>query len=89
MFLDFRIRERAHSLDERLVKADEVQLLASNLKTAWTALQGDENNGMSWYMHVAHDHLPGMIRRLPCDILQASGDGIERKNQSFKRHFYS
>jgi hypothetical protein len=36
-------------------------------------------------MHAAKHHLPDQIRSLPVDIIQASGDAFEAKNQQLKK----
>lgn len=79
-----RVRQRANSAEERASKADEVEDSAKQLLTIWKQNVG---HGCSWYMHSVAHHLPDMIRRLPCDILDASGESMEQKNQRSKWNF--
>ena len=79
-----RARIRALTQSEREAKADEVEHLASDLLNIWKReISGAK--GVTFYMHAAYHHLPDMIRRLPCDILLASGDSFEAKNQQLKK----
>ena len=77
------VRHPTSSAEQRDDKATQVQRHAELLLSRWTAIQG-RNQGTTWYMHAAYHHLPGMIRSLPCDVIQASGDSMERSNQHFK-----
>ena len=79
-----RARIRASTQSEREAKANEVENLASELLDIWRR-EVSGAKGVTFYMHAAYHHLPDMIRRLPCDILLASGDAFEAKNQQLKR----
>jgi hypothetical protein len=76
------LRRRTHTQQERQVKATNIQATAKSLLHAWTKNVG--THSCTWYMHASYHHLPDLIRRLPCDILDASGEGIEQKNQRTK-----
>ena len=78
-----RARVRATTREERNAKADDIEQLAGELLDVWVKEQSGVM-GVTWYMHSAYHHLPGMIRSLPCDILLASGDSFEAKNQQLK-----
>lgn len=78
------IRTRAFTLEARAEKASNVEMLGKQLIEAWRQSIGQ---GCSWYMHAAAHHLPEMIRTLPCDILDASGEGLEQKNQRAKSNY--
>lgn len=79
-----RIRTRALTAEDRLEKATDVERLGKTLLSTWRQCVGQ---GCSWYMHAAAHHLPDMIRGLPCDILDASGEGLEQKNQRSKANY--
>ena len=79
-----RCRTRAIGADQRKEKADDVKLLAQQLLESWKAEEA-HSHGATWYMHACYHHLPDQIERLPCDILQASGDSFEAKNQQMKQ----
>ena len=76
-----RCRVRAESQEEREVKARE---LAGSLLETW-AKEVSGAKGVTFYMHAAYHHLPEMIRSLPVDIIMASGDAFEAKNQQLKK----
>ena len=79
-----RARLRAHTQGEREAKATEVKDLAGKLLDTW-ASEVSKASGVTFYMHAAYHHLPDMIRVLPVDIILASGDAFEAKNQQLKR----
>ena len=79
-----RARLRAQSLIERQTKAIEVKKLAGDLLDTWER-EVSGAKGATFYMHAAYHHLPETISNLPCDILQASGDAFEAKNQQLKK----
>ena len=79
-----RARLRATTQVERETKADDVERLARALLETWTR-ECSGAKGITFYMHTTYQHLPDMIRRLPCDILLASGDAFEAKNQQLKK----
>ena len=68
----------------RQAKADRVKQSAEKLLILW-AKEVSSLKGCNFYMHTAFHHLPDFICRLPVDILQASGDSFEAKNQEMKR----
>ena len=79
-----RCRIRAHTQSERETKASEVEELATELLDTWKR-EVSGAKGSTFYMHAAKHHLPDQIRSLPVDIIQASGDAFEAKNQQLKR----
>ena len=78
------LRVRACSEQERLEKAAKVESLALNLLSVWKE-EAVATKGATFYMHAVVHHLPDMIRCLPVDVLLASGDSFEVKNQQLKR----
>ena len=78
-----RLRRRASTQEERSLKALESKELAENLIDIWKA--ETTSSTCSFYMHICVHHLPDMIARLPIDIILASGDSFEAKNQQLKR----
>ena len=78
------VRLHASDHEERAAKAATVKESARQLLLLWAA-EVSSFRGANFYMHIAYHHLPGFIERLPCDILQASGDSFEAKNQELKR----
>ena len=78
------VRLHAAGQEQRSAKADQVKLFALELLTLWRR-EVSTYRGCNFYMHIAYHHLPDFIRRLPVDILQASGDSFEAKNQEMKR----
>ena len=78
------VRKRAEGPVQRIEKAERVKEIARALLVSWKE-NICESKGTSWYMHGAYHHLPDMIRRLPVDVLEASGDSFEHKNQDLKR----
>ena len=79
-----RLRVRSKTSDDRNQKADDVERLARELRDDWqTCTSGVK--GTSFYMHAALHHLPDQIRSLPVNILLASGEAFEAKNQQLKR----
>ena len=79
-----RARVRASTPLEREVKAHEVKQLAGDLLKTWEQ-EVSGSKGATFYMHAAYHHLPGQITSLPCDVLLASGDAFEAKNQQLKK----
>ena len=79
-----RVRLHAAGSIERLSKSVEVKAIALELLNLWRA-EVSSFRGCNFYMHIAYHHLPDFIARLPVDILQASGDSFEAKNQEMKR----
>ena len=79
-----RVRLHASGLAERLTKSADVKAIALELLELWRA-EVSSFRGCNFYMHIAYHHLPDFIARLPVDILQASGDSFEAKNQEMKR----
>ena len=75
---------RAHSASEREAKAIECEQLAGELLDTWKR-EVSGAKGVTFYMHAVFHHLPSMIRTLPVDIILASGDAFEAKNQQLKR----
>ena len=75
-------RKRAYGELARMKKSEQVEACAERLLKAW---HGISQTGATFYMHVAYHHLPEQIRSLPVDILDASGDSFEAKNQQLKR----
>ena len=77
---------RLHAPDQasRTTKAGLVRAHAKALLELWTA-EVSKIRGANFYMHIAYHHLPDFIERLPVDILQASGDSFEAKNQEMKK----
>ena len=73
-------RERAYGEGARLKKALRVEACAAKLLECWNKITAN----VTYYMHAAYHHLPDQIRRLPVDILDASGDTFEGKNQHLK-----
>ena len=63
-------------------KAADVQILVDAFIPKLLALT--ETSGCTYYMHAMQHHLADMIRRLPVDIMDGSGEGLERKNRSNK-----
>ena len=78
------IRVRAVGQEARVIKAEQVKTAAGLLLQLWAA-KVSQWRGANFYMHIAFHHLPDFICRLPVDILQASGDSFEAKNQEMKR----
>ena len=79
-----RVRRHAAGQAERSEKAAQVKDIAKDLLVLWGA-EVSQYRGANFYMHIAYHHLPDFIDRLPVDILQASGDSFEAKNQEMKR----
>ena len=79
-----RLRERANSSELRQQKAADVERLAGTLLDKWQTCTSSVK-GTTYYMHAAFHHLPDQIRSLPVDIIWASGDSFEAKNQQLKR----
>ena len=79
-----RVRVHAAGQAARSSKAVEVREIAKDLLLLWGA-EVSSHRGANFYMHIAYHHLPDFIERLPVDILQASGDSFEAKNQELKR----
>ena len=79
-----RVRLHAAGQVQRSAKAAEVKAVAFELLTLWRN-EVSTFRGCNFYMHIAYHHLPDFINRLPVDILQASGDSFEAKNQEMKR----
>ena len=75
-------RTRAFGDDERQEKGLEVEKCGERLLQAWKKIS---QTGASFYMHAAYHHLPEQIRTLPVDIIDASGESFEAKNQQLKR----
>ena len=77
---------RLHAPDQaaRNVKASVVRAHSKALLELW-AKEVSHIRGANFYMHIAYAHLPDFIERLPVDILQASGDSFEAKNQELKK----
>ena len=71
------------SKEERLVKAANVEQLGRDLITSWKRILGTE--AMKYYCHILVAHVPDFIRRIPVDIMDASGSGIEQMNQIMKK----
>ena len=78
------VRLHASGQAARSSKAASVRQSAGELLQLWQA-EVSKYRGCNFYMHVAYHHLPDFIERLPVDILQASGDSFEAKNQELKR----
>ena len=78
------VRLHARGQAARTAKALAVKESARQLLVLWAA-EVSGFRGANFYMHIAYHHLPDVIERLPCDILQASGDSFEAKNQELKR----
>ena len=78
------IRFHAAGPAARLAKSVVVKEKARQLLLLWNA-EVSQFRGANFYMHIAFHHLPEFIARLPVDILQASGDSFEAKNQELKR----
>ena len=79
-----RTRLRAKSASEREEKAIDEEKLAGELLDTWkNAVSGAK--GCTFYMHASFHHLPAMIRALPVDVILASGDSFEAKNQQLKK----
>ena len=78
------VRMHAAGEDARVAKAQRVREAARCLLELW-ASKVSQWRGANFYMHIAYHHLPDFIERLPVDILQASGDSFEAKNQEMKR----
>ena len=78
------VRLHAAGQDARNKKASLVRQHAKNLLTLW-AKKVSHFRGANFYMHAAFHHIPDFIERLPVDILQASGDSFEAKNQEMKK----
>ena len=78
------VRLHAAGQAERSAKADLVRVHAKALLELWAA-EVSHIRGANFYMHIAFHHLPDFIERLPVDILQASGDSFEAKNQEMKK----
>ena len=78
------VRLHASGPEKRRAKAQLVKGLAKQLLELWAA-EISTFRGANFYMHIAYHHLPDFIERLPVDILQASGDSFEAKNQEMKR----
>jgi hypothetical protein len=69
--------------NERELKASRVKNLGRLLHTAFVDIGGE--GAVTYYIHAAHAHFPDLIKRLPVDIMDASGSGIEQVNQEIKR----
>ena len=78
------IRLHASGATARSEKAKRVKATASMLLELWRK-EVSNFKGANFYMHIAFHHIPDFIARLPVDILQASGDSFEAKNQEMKR----
>ena len=78
------VRLHASGQEARDAKAEAVKEVAGQLLTLWEK-DVSKYRGANFYMHTAYHHLPGFISRPPVDILQASGDSFEAKNQELKR----
>ena len=78
------VRLHASGQVARTTKAAAVKEAAGELLTLWEK-EVSKYRGANFYMHIAYHHLPEFIARLPVDILQASGDSFEAKNQELKR----
>ena len=78
------VRLHADGAEARKAKADVVRKYAKALLELW-AKKLSSFKGANFYMHIAFHHLPDFIERLPVDILQASGDSFEAKNQEMKK----
>ena len=78
------VRLHANGQAERSCKAADVREAAGQLLQLWQK-EVSKYRGCNFYMHIAYHHLPDFIERLPVDILQASGDSFEAKNQELKR----
>ena len=78
------VRTHAAGQLERSAKACNVKMLGKMLLQLW-ASKVSQHRGANFYMHIVYHHLPDFIERLPVDILQASGDSFEAKNQEMKR----
>jgi hypothetical protein len=68
---------------QRSDKADEVERLARALVQSVIECCGSDS--VTYYLHSAAMHFPHFIRVLPCDIMDASGSGIEIVNQYSKK----
>ena len=79
-----RVRLHASGQAARNAKAAAVKEAAGELLALWEK-DVSKFRGANFYMHIAYHHLPDFISRLPVDILQASGDSFEAKNQELKR----
>ena len=78
------VRMHASGQAERMKKASLVREYARELLVVW-AKSVSKFRGANFYMHAAFHHLPDFIERLPVDVLQASGDSFEAKNQEMKK----
>ena len=78
------VRLHASGPVARLSKAALVRQHAHDLLKLWGS-EVSKFRGANFYMHVAFHHIPDFIERLPVDILQASGDSFEAKNQEMKK----
>ena len=78
------VRLHAAGPEARMNKASLVREYARELLVLW-AKSVSKFRGANFYMHAAFHHLPDFIERLPVDILQASGDSFEAKNQEMKK----
>ena len=79
-----RCRTRAVGAEQRKEKANDVKQAAALLLQRWKVDEA-HSHGATWYMHACYHHLPDQIESLPCDIIQASGDSFEAKNQQMKQ----
>ena len=78
------VRLHASGQEARREKASLVRKYAKALLQLWSK-KVSSFRGANFYMHIAYHHLPDFIERLPVDILQASGDSFEAKNQEMKK----
>ena len=78
------VRLHAAGQEARNKKAALVRQYAKDLLILWTK-KVSHLRGSNFYMHTAFHHIPDFIERLPVDILQASGDSFEAKNQELKK----
>ena len=78
------VRLHAAGQEARNKKAALVRQHAKDLLVLWTK-KVSHLRGSNFYMHTAFHHIPDFIERLPVDILQASGDSFEAKNQEMKK----
>ena len=70
-------------IQQRQEKAAQIGVLARTLRDKVKMACGDV--AVSYYIHCAVQHLPGFTERLPIEIIDASGSGIEMANQRAKR----
>ncbi len=77
------VRVRVSGDSARKDKANTVRHLGRKLLRLWRE-KVSEVKGATWYFHAVVHHLPDLIERLPVDVLLASGDSFEAKNQQLK-----